>query len=497
MAQVDSLLKLLIDQGGDELRLELGKSPRMYTSGQPLKFFFPELGAEMYSDLVDELIDKGRRSALGPGERVQIVHDAGALGRFSAELRGVNGAGVRFKKARPAPAAAPPLADPAPAPPTPAAAAPAADQPMSPPAAAPPSAPAWATKDPELGTIDGPLAALLENAADVGASDVHLAQDEPAIMRLDGRLTMMTPAPQDMAVLLAQLLTPAARAGLARGVAADAAFSTPNGTRYRANVFQCDGGLAAAFRVLRRHAPDLSTLNLPVSLDWLLEAPHGLILLTGPTGSGKSTTLAALIRRAMEVRPGMVITLEDPIEYTFVAKPGQSLVRQREVGRHVRDFPTGLRDALREDPDILLVGEMRDADSIQLALTAAETGHLVLSSMHTRDAASAVQRILDAMPAARQAQVRGQLADSLRAVIAQRLVPRASGTGRVPATEILTVTHGVAHQIREGKTAALTSAIQTGKDHGMLHLDRCLEAMVDRGLISSRARDRELGLQKR
>jgi twitching motility protein PilT len=219
-------------------------------------------------------------------------------------------------------------------------------------------------------------------------------------------------------------------------------------------------------------------------LDDLLDLPNGLVLITGPTGAGKSTTLAALAQEVLRRRSAMLITLEDPIEYAFVPTSKGSLVRQRQVGREVASFPAGLRDALREDPDVLLVGEMRDPESIALALTAAETGHLVLTSLHSRSAAGAVERVVDAYPPERQRQIRVQLADALRAVVAQRLLPRAKGGGRVPALEVLRNTHGVANHIREGKTEQLASDIQTGRREGMIPLERCLADLVRGGQIS-------------
>ncbi|RYE93402.1 MAG: type IV pili twitching motility protein PilT, partial [Myxococcales bacterium] len=221
----------------------------------------------------------------------------------------------------------------------------------------------------------------------------------------------------------------------------------------------------------------------PVPLDDLVDLPHGLVIVTGPTGAGKSTTLAALAQETLKRRSTLLITLEDPIEYSFSAESRGSLVRQRQVGREVASFAAGLRDALREDPDVLLVGEMRDPESIAMALTAAETGHLVLTSLHSRSAAGAVERIVDAYPPERQRQVRVQLADSLRAVVAQRLVPRARGPGRLPALEVLRSTHAVASHIREGKTEQLASAIQTGRREGMIPLERCLADLVRAGQI--------------
>ena len=254
------------------------------------------------------------------------------------------------------------------------------------------------------------------------------------------------------------------------------------------NVFRAGEKLAAAIRVLARSAPELSSLRLPLPLDDLAELPHGLVIVCGPTGCGKSSTLAALAQVALSRRSVHVLTLEDPIEYRLAHHAGTgALARQRQIGVDARDFATGLRDALREDPDILLIGEMRDPETIALALTAAETGHLVLTSLHARSAPQAIERILDAMPESRHAQVRSQLADSLRAVVAQRLVPRVRGGGRAVAIEVMRATYSVASLIREGKTAQLTSVIQSSKKEGMLPLERSLADLVKSGQVAREA----------
>ena len=271
----------------------------------------------------------------------------------------------------------------------------------------------------------------------------------------------------------------------ASGVSVDLAVAVPDAGRFRVNVYRTGEGLAAAFRLLAGSAPTLASLKLPVPLDDLVELPHGLVILCGPTGSGKSTTLAALAAEALRRRSVAVVTLEDPVEYVLTAPQSGSLVRQRQIGRDVRDFATGLRDALREDPDVLVVGEMRDTESISLALTAAETGHLVLTSLHSRSTASAVERIVDTYPPERQVQVRIQLADALRAVVAQRLLPRARGSGRVVALELLRVTHAVGTAIREGKTAQIPGMIQSSRREGMIPLERCLADLVQSGAISA------------
>jgi twitching motility protein PilT len=248
------------------------------------------------------------------------------------------------------------------------------------------------------------------------------------------------------------------------------------------HVFRTREGLAASVRLLPGAAPSLASLHLPVPLDDLVELPAGLVLVCGATGSGKSTTLAALAQETLRRRSIVLTTLEDPIEHDLHAND-TSLVRRRELGRDVSSFATGLRDALREDPDVILVGEMRDPETIGLALTAAETGHLVLSSLHSRSAASAIERIVDAYPPERQAQIRVQLADSLRAVVIQRLLPRARGGGRLPCVEVLRGTHAVASLVREGRTAQIPSALQSSRREGMISLERSLADRVHAGEI--------------
>jgi twitching motility protein PilT len=328
----------------------------------------------------------------------------------------------------------------------------------------------------EAGRLPAPLIALLKRVTSRDASDIHLSPQRAPVVRRNGALEALEGEPGfDAAALLdgrAQLDQVRA------GASVDRAFDVPGVGRIRVNVYASDEGLCAALRILRREPPPLADLHLPPQVESLVDLPHGLVITCGPTGSGKSTTLAALIQHALRARAQVLVTLEDPIEYLIRPMRASALVRQREVGTHVRDFATGLRDALREDPDILLIGEMRDPETISLALTAAETGHLVFASLHTRTAPSAVERIVDTYPPERQRQIRVQLADSLRAVISQRLVPTADGTGRLPAVELLRITHGVANLIREGRTAQIVNALQGGGSEGMLVLERHLADLV-------------------
>ena len=281
---------------------------------------------------------------------------------------------------------------------------------------------------------------------------------------------------------LESLLTPEDCAKIESGEAIDHGVHLNHQVRLRINIYLHSRGWGAAIRLIRRTPPSLSSLGLPLPWSSIAQDPHGLWLVCGPTGSGKSTTLASLTQRILRDRGGVLITLEDPIEYTFTPEQG-SLIRQRELGVHVSGFPEGLRAALREDPDIVLIGELRDPETIQLALTAAETGHLVLSSLHSRSAPSAIERIIDSIPPVGQAQARTQLADSLRGVISQRLIAKKTGKGRVAAVEYLRVTHSVSSMIRDSKTAHITSAIQAGGDDGMILLERSLARLVDQGII--------------
>jgi twitching motility protein PilT len=266
----------------------------------------------------------------------------------------------------------------------------------------------------------------------------------------------------------------------------DLALSSPSAGRLRLHTFLAGGLPALAVRLLPPEIPSLSALGFPNELKDLATLPSGFVLLTGPAGSGKSTTAAALCQELIRQRSVMLLTLEDPVEYAFDTRHTQSIVRQRQIGLDMPDFASGLRDALREDPDVLLIGEMRDAESISLALTAAETGHLVFATLHSRGAASAIDRIIDAYPAARQQQLRVQLSESLRAVIAQRLLPHARGSGRVLALEVLRRNAAVANLIREGKTPQLTSAMQSSRKEGMVLLERSLADLCRSGAIEER-----------
>ncbi|HHV56654.1 MAG TPA: type IV pilus twitching motility protein PilT [Firmicutes bacterium] len=325
---------------------------------------------------------------------------------------------------------------------------------------------------------------LLELAAQKGASDIHLVTGEAPLLRVDGRLAR-TNLPVLTAEGFREWLTTLLPAGqleeLGKKGELDTAASTAS-LRLRLNIYRRLGGWAAAIRLLPQRVPTLEELGLPAGLTVLAEQRQGLLLVTGPTGSGKSTTLAACIEHLNRTRDLHIITIEDPVEYRHVNR--RALINQREVGRDTESFASGLRAALRQDPDVILVGEMRDLTTIATALTAAETGHLVLSTLHTASAAQTVDRIIDVFPAHQQPQVRSQLAGVLAGIVAQRLLPRQTGSGRVAALEILVATPAVRNLIREGKTFQLPSVIQAGRQTGMQALEHSLTRLYQAGRVA-------------
>jgi twitching motility protein PilT len=263
----------------------------------------------------------------------------------------------------------------------------------------------------------------------------------------------------------------------------DFSFAVPNLARFRVNAFNQQRGAAAAFRTIPSKVLSLEDLNAPKVFADLTDRPRGLILVTGPTGSGKSTTLAAMVNHVNENEFGHILTIEDPIEFLHESK--KCLINQRELGPHTLSFPNALRAALREDPDYILVGEMRDLETIRLAMTAAETGHLVFGTLHTSSAAKTVDRIIDVFPAAEKEMVRSMLSESLVAVIAQTLIKTKDGQGRIAAHEIMIGTPAIRNLIRENKVAQMYSSIQTGQNLGMQTLDQCLVDLVRRNVISA------------
>lgn len=325
---------------------------------------------------------------------------------------------------------------------------------------------------------------LIEYARRTACSDVHLSEGLPVLVRRYGKLTEAEAFPDGAGARSAilSLLTDDQRGALEAGFDLDFAFSTPDGGRCRVNVYRHRMGLAAAIRVLRDRIPTLAELRLPAILTELAEKPNGLVLVTGPTGSGKSTTLAAMVDHIASSKSAHIVTVEDPIEYVFGQR--EALIHQREVGGTVGSFAGALRSALREDPDVLLVGEMRDYETISTAVTAAETGHLVLSTLHTTGAAQSIDRIVDTCPPESQRQMRTQLSTVLRGVITQQLLPLAVGEGRIAATEVLIVTDAAANLIRENKCHQLPTVMQSGQSFGMHTMNADLTRLVEQDQIT-------------
>jgi twitching motility protein PilT len=511
MSAIQSLLRVMVLRDAEAMVLETGKVPSLRRRGQVEALAMPALEAKMLAEFAAPLIE-GRGADDFP-TTVPFQDDAG--GRYQCTIEKV-AAGLRVvvRPGKPAaaahgppaaaahgpaaaahgppaaaahgPAAAPPhaadakphawWAKPAGAPVPGAATAGASAAAATTPATAAPHV-AHAAIDPVAAARDAlaRLARLLEGpvalAREHGASDVLLSTGRAPRLRLDGRVEAID-VPIDDAELAACVA--------ALGSNTDHGLELA-GTRLRVNAFDHLGGVGVAARLIRDRVPTLTELGLPQELLSVVDQRDGLVLACGPTGSGKSTTLAALVDQIDQRRAAHVITLEDPIEYRFEGR--RCLVHQREVGVHVPTFAAGLRAALREAPDVILLGELRDRETIGTALTAAETGHLVLATLHAPNAAGAIDRIIDAFPDTQQRQVRWQLAAVLRTVITQYLLPRRDG-GRAAAAEVVPVTPAVANIIRKGELQTLPTAIQSGRDAGMIPLERSLARLVDSGAVA-------------
>jgi twitching motility protein PilT len=329
---------------------------------------------------------------------------------------------------------------------------------------------------------------FLQAAAEASGSDVHIHANMPIKMRRFGRLRPMSKQPlsaKDTRRILRELLTPWQRGYLDEHGEIDFAYPVDGVGRFRANVYRHHRGYNGVFHFVPATPPTLTQLGLPTDLARLTNYAQGLILVTGPAGCGKTSTLAALVDIINSERNDHILTIEDPIEYLHKSK--RCVVNQRQVGRHTTSFARALRGALREDPDIICIGELRDLETISLALSAAETGHLVLATLHTGSSIGTINRIVGAYPPSQQSQVRAMMSESLRAIISQRLVPRADGAGVVPALEVLYVNTAVGSYIRENRTFQISSVLQTGKSQGMQKLDDALAELVSRRLITADA----------
>lgn len=333
---------------------------------------------------------------------------------------------------------------------------------------------------------------LMEQVIETGGSDLHISAGLPPYIRISGKLTPTKHEPltaEECQRLIFSMLNNTQRKHLEQNWELDCSYGIKGLARFRVNVYKDRGTYAACLRALASKIPSMDNLNLPNIVREIAEKPRGLVLVTGPTGSGKSTTLASMINNINITRSEHILTVEDPIE--FVYEPMKSLIHQRQVGEDTKSFANALRAALREDPDVILVGEMRDLETIQLAISAAETGHLVFGTLHTSSAAQTVDRMVDVFPPEQQQQVRVQLSNSLVAVFSQTLVPRKNPKpgefGRVMAQEIMIVTPAISNLIREGKTSQIYSAIQTGGKLGMQTLEKVLSDLYKAGSISFEA----------
>ena len=336
---------------------------------------------------------------------------------------------------------------------------------------------------------DPDLILALEEVLRTNASDLHVTTNAPPMLRMDGGLvpgSFTTPWNIDKVTsALRSILTPAQEETFDTHLELDFAYTISENARFRVNFYQQRGAIGGAFRIIPTEIKQLADLGVPDTVAQFAKLARGLVLVTGPTGSGKSTTLAALVDLVNRTRADHIMTVEDPIE--FLHTNHKSLVNQREVGNDTHSFAAALKHVLRQDPDVILVGELRDLETVAVALTAAETGHLVFATLHTQDAAQTIDRIIDVFPPHQQGQVRAQLAATLQGVVCQTLIKRASGKGRVVATEVLVATPAINNLIREGKTYQISSSMQAGREHGMFTMDQHLAELVNSGQITTRA----------
>ncbi|MDQ1576190.1 MAG: twitching motility protein PilT [Microbacteriaceae bacterium] len=340
-----------------------------------------------------------------------------------------------------------------------------------------------------LKQADPDLLAALQEVVFQGASDLHMTANASPMLRVDGGLRPAGDAtpwsrPKLMAAL-ASILTPQQKTTFERELELDFAYTISANARFRVNYYQQRGSVGAAFRIIPTEIKVLKDLGVPDSVGNFSKLARGLVLVTGPTGSGKSTTLAAMIDLVNSTRADHIVTVEDPIEFLHNHK--KSIVNQREVGADTHSFAAALKHVLRQDPDVILIGELRDLETISVALTAAETGHLVFATLHTQDAPGTIDRVIDVFPPHQQGQVRAQLAATLQGVVCQTLVKRANGKGRAVATEVLVTTPAIANLIREGKTYQIASMMQAGRGQGMHTMDQHLADLVNSGVITHQA----------
>jgi len=330
------------------------------------------------------------------------------------------------------------------------------------------------------------LVEILKTAVQTGASDIHLVIGKPPMMRLNGEIAEIPGfskvTADESKRLIYSILYEEQRAKFEENWELDCSFAISGFARFRVNVLLQKNGVEAVMRVISSNIPTPEQLRLSPAVIAFSDLPRGLVLITGPTGSGKSTTLAAVMELINQKMTGHILTVEDPIEFVYESK--KSIFRQREVGQNTKSFNAALKSALRQDPDVILVGEMRDLETISLAITAAETGHLCFGTLHTQDAPSTIDRIIDVFPPHQQSQIRVQLAVVLQGIVSQILVPKKDGEGRVAAREILVMTPAISNLIREGKTHMIYGAVDTGAKFGMVPMDKALAELCRQGMIS-------------
>jgi twitching motility protein PilT len=486
MAAIDSLLTLIDAQQASGIVLRARETP-VLIGGKGRGLTMPPLDLLTIETFVEEVLTAAERETLLASGGCDTTYRSERQGSFTVEARRSadnlslklrRGGGGMAKAAAPAPALAHAgLAQPAP----PAAVEPAVAVPA-------PSEPKLAD-DPTRAALAARLAGVIARATCRDVSDLIISAGQPLWIRSADGFAAASAAPigeAELGAFVEGILHDEHRQTLERTGSVDLPWVAPDvddgPQRFRVNVFKQAHGLAIALRPINRHAPSFAELNLPENLATLAGSGGGMVLVVGSAGAGKSSTLAAMLETVNRTRARHVITLEDPIE--FVYQPRRCLIHQREVGTHVESFSAGLRAALRECPDTILVGEMRDRETVALALTAAETGHLVLSTLHSGSAPMAIDRIVDIFPEHQQGQIRQQVAGSLRAVLTQQLLPGARPGVRYPAIELLTVNYAVAALIREGKTHQLASQIQTGREDGMVAFEASLFELLRTGRIT-------------
>ncbi len=456
MAQLNRFIEILHQRGADALTLSGGKPMGLTAGGVTKPVTQKALEAAQVLALIKEIAPPELRTQIQPGADVTFQHRSPS-GDVDVEVRADNGSLTATLRARPN-AAGPTAA-----------------------AAAPQATVAGAGRDAD--TDRAQLDELLRLLVRSGGSDLHLRVGEPAILRKDGALDREQGATfeaDQLRSMLECIMPPKDLTAFQETGDADYAYELEGVARFRCNAAMDRRGPMGVFRVIPSEIPTCEQLDVSKAVQKLCYLTKGLVVVTGPTGSGKSTTLAALVNLMNRERNDHILTIEDPIE--FVHQSQRCLVTHRQVGLHTRSFKTGLRAALREDPDIVLIGEMRDLETVEIAIETAETGHLVFATLHTTTATSTVDRIIDQFPADRQAQIRVMLSESLRGVIAQVLCRRKTG-GRVAAREIMLTTPAVSNLIREGKTFQLPSIIQTSKQLGMSTLNDALVDLVERGIV--------------